>query len=112
MGQTPQPETAHPEAHAGQLPRLQSNLLTDSTLLAYLIGLIAVTVVYFYAAELGLSLAFLHQSVSPVWPPTGIAIAAVLWLGYRISPSILVGAFLANLATGEPIGTATGIAVG
>jgi PAS domain S-box-containing protein len=57
-------------------------------------------------------MAFLHASVSPVWPPTGIAIAAVLWLGYRISPAIFVGAFLANLATGEPVATAMGIAIG
>lgn len=59
---------------------------------------IAVTAVYLVAAKLGLSLASIHKSVSPVWPPTGIAIAAVLWLGYRISPAILLGAFLANLA--------------
>ena len=112
MGQTPQPETIHTEASAKAFPPLQSNLATNSDFPGYLFWLIAVSVVYFYAAKLGLSLAFLHQSVSPVWPPTGIAIAAVLWLGYRISPAILVGAFLANLATGEPIGTATGIAVG
>jgi PAS domain S-box-containing protein len=78
----------------------------------YLTFLIATAVIYFAAAKLGLSLAFLHISVSPVWPPTGIAIAAVLWLGYRISPAILIGAFFANLATGESIGTAIGISTG
>lgn len=72
----------------------------------------AVTVVYIGAAKLGLSMAFLHASVSPVWPPTGVAIAAVLLLGYRVSPAILLGALIANLATGVPIGTAAGIAVG
>jgi PAS domain S-box-containing protein len=71
-----------------------------------------VAIIYFYAAKLGLSLAFLHARVSPVWPPTGIAIAAVLWLGYRIAPAILLGAFLANLATGEPSWMAVGIAIG
>lgn len=72
----------------------------------------AVAATYLVTAKLGLSLAFLHTSVSPVWPPTGFAIAVVLWLGYRISPAILLGAFLANLATGVPVGTAGGIAVG
>jgi PAS domain S-box-containing protein len=76
------------------------------------ISVIVVTLIYLGAARLGLSLAFLHASVSPVWPPTGVAIAAVLWLGYRISPAILVGAFLANLATGVPVATAGGIAFG
>jgi PAS domain S-box-containing protein len=94
------------------VPPLKTELLTQAGYPAYLVWVSAVAIVYFAAAKLGLSVAFLHVSVSPVWPPTGIAIAAVLWLGYRISPAILVGAFLANLATGEPAATAGGIAIG
>src|SRR5262250_1434860 len=73
---------------------------------------IVVASVYFGSARLGLSLAFLNASVSPVWPPTGVAIAAVLLLGYRVLPAVLAGAFLANLATGLPVATAAGIALG
>ncbi len=58
-----------------------------------------VTAAYFLAAELGLSLASVHTNVSPVWPPTGIAIAALLIFGRRLWPGILIGAFLANLRT-------------
>lgn len=94
------------------LPPLKVDLLTEAGYPAYLVWVTATAAAYFGAAKLGLSLAFLHASVSPVWPPTGIAIAAVLWLGYRISPAILLGAFLANLATGEPVATAGGIAIG
>lgn len=76
-----------------------------------LLQLLAVAAVYFAAAKLGLSLAFLNASVSPVWPPTGVAIAAVWWLGYRISPGVFLGALLVNLLTlSAP--TAAGIAVG
>jgi PAS domain S-box-containing protein len=71
-----------------------------------------VAIIYFAAARLGLTLAFIHENVSPVWPPTGVAIAAVLLLGYRIWPGILLGAFLANLFTPVPIATAGGIAIG
>lgn len=74
--------------------------------------LIVVAVLYQAAAKLGLSLAFLNASVSPVWPPTGVAIAGILLLGYRISPAIFVGALVANMATGLPIATAGAIAVG
>lgn len=80
--------------------------------LSYPLLLLVVTATYFGSAELGLSQAFLHANVSPVWPPTGLAIAAVWLLGYRISPAILLGALLANLATPVPIATASGIAVG
>ncbi|HEX5734503.1 MAG TPA: MASE1 domain-containing protein [Blastocatellia bacterium] len=78
----------------------------------YPLLLLIVAAAYFGAAEVGLSQAFLHTNVSPVWPPTGVAIAAVWLLGHRISPAILLGAFLANLATAVPLATAGGIAVG
>ncbi len=68
--------------------------------------------VYFVAAKLGLSLGFLAEQVSAVWPPTGIALAAVLLLGYRVWPGIALGAFLANATANEPILTACGIAAG
>src|SRR4030095_10748841 len=69
-------------------------------------------IIYFAAARFGLSLAFLHPNVSPVWPPTGVALAAVLLFGYRIWPAIFLGAVLANLLTPVSIATAFGIAVG
>ncbi len=72
----------------------------------------AVALVYLLAAKLGLSLAYAHTNVSPVWPPTGIAIASMLLFGRRFWPAIFVGAFSANLLTGVSIPTATGIALG
>src|SRR6188474_2829498 len=71
-----------------------------------------VAAAYFLAAELGLSLASVHTNVSPVWPPTGIAIAAVLLLGNRVWPGILLGALLANLLTPVPAAASAAIAVG
>src|SRR6267378_5595123 len=68
---------------------------------------------YFLAAKLGLSLASLNASVSPVWPPTGVAIALGLWLGYRAIPGVLLGALFANyLLTEVSLATATGISIG
>lgn len=68
--------------------------------------------VYFLAGKLGLKLAFVNASASAVWPPTGIAIAASLILGYRVWPGILLGAFLVNFTTQGSIATSLGIAVG
>jgi PAS domain S-box-containing protein len=69
--------------------------------------------VYVSAAEIGLSLASLAVQVSPVWPPTGIALAATVLLGARRTwPGIAIGAFIANLTAHEPVGTALGIATG
>ncbi|HJP94597.1 MAG TPA: MASE1 domain-containing protein [Pyrinomonadaceae bacterium] len=77
------------------------------------IGLsLIVAIVYFAAAELGLSVASLHQNVTPVWPPTGIAIASLLIFGRRVWPGVFLGALAANLPTNIPIASAFGIATG
>ena len=70
------------------------------------------TVVYFIAGKLGLRLAFLYASASPVWPPAGIALAAMLVLGYRTWPAIFIGAFLVNVTTAGDVTTSLCIAVG
>src|SRR6184192_3231170 len=75
-----------------------------------LIGILAV--IYFIAGKLGLMLASLHASASPVWPPAGIALAALLLLGYRAWPAIFVGAFLVNVTTAGNFATSFAIATG
>jgi signal transduction histidine kinase len=74
--------------------------------------IVVLTLVYFGAGKLGLSLASLHASASPVWPPAGIALAALLVLGYRTWPAIFLGAFLVNATTAGNIATSLSIATG
>jgi signal transduction histidine kinase len=74
--------------------------------------LAAVFGVYVVAGKLGLSLAFVHANASPVWPPTGIALAALLTLGYRVWPAIFAGAFCVNITTAGSVATSFGIAGG
>jgi signal transduction histidine kinase/ActR/RegA family two-component response regulator len=73
-------------------------------------GILAV--VYFVAGKLSLKLAFLHASASPVWPPAGIALAALLLFGLRLWPAIFISAFLVNLTTAGNVFTSLGIATG
>src|SRR5438105_7606183 len=68
--------------------------------------------VYVLAGKLGLLLAFVHASATAVWPPTGIALAAFLLLGYRVWPGIFLGAFLVNLTMAGSIVTTLVIATG
>ncbi|PYK32933.1 MAG: hypothetical protein DME54_14380, partial [Verrucomicrobia bacterium] len=62
--------------------------------------------------KFGLLLASLHASASPVWPPAGIALAALLLLGYRAWPAIFVGAFLVNVTTAGNVATSLAVASG
>src|SRR5438477_3253944 len=68
--------------------------------------------VYFIAGKFGLMLASLHVSASPVWPPAGIALGALLLLGYRAWPAIFVGAFFVNVTTAGNVATSLAIASG
>src|SRR4026208_1573228 len=71
-----------------------------------------VTLVYFTVGKFGLMLASLHASASPVWPCAGIALGAILVLGYRVWPAILIGAFLVNVTNAGDLGTSLAIATG
>jgi PAS domain S-box-containing protein len=67
----------------------------------YVAKILAVSGAYFVTAKLGLELAFAHASITAVWPPTGIAIAALVVWGYRLWPGVAIGAALANTFTGD-----------
>src|SRR3989441_10827817 len=74
--------------------------------------ILGLAAVYVLAGKLGLLLAFVHASATAVWPPTGIALAAFLLLGYRVWPGIFLGAFLVNLTTAGSVAKTIGIATG
>ena len=62
---------------------------------------------YYGMAKLGLQLASINPSASPIWPPTGLALAAMLLGGLRLWPAIFIGAFAANATTaGTPVTSA------
>jgi integral membrane sensor domain MASE1 len=79
---------------------------------SHVIVLMCLAAVYYTAGKFGLSLAREHPSASVVWPPTGIAIAALLLFGWRTWPAIFIGAFLVNITTAGNAATSAGIATG
>jgi signal transduction histidine kinase/ActR/RegA family two-component response regulator len=81
----------------------------DIETLAWIAG---VAIVYFAAGKLGLYFASFTASSSPVWPPSGIAFAAMLLLGYQVWPGIFLGAFFVNLATSGGVFSSLGMATG
>jgi PAS domain S-box-containing protein len=82
----------------------------SGSLLGFAARLAATGLVYFVLAKAGLALASVNPAASPIWPPTGFALAAVLIWGIRMWPAILLAAFLANLTN---VGTAaSSLAIG
>src|SRR5262245_51740860 len=78
----------------------------------YLVQLLVLAGVYLAAAKLSLLLAIPPGYATPVWPPSGIAMAATLLLGNRIWPGIWLGAAAANLTIESSVVTAVLIASG
>src|SRR5882724_12018957 len=79
---------------------------------ADLLALFLIAALYVLAGKLGLTLAFVHASATAVWPPAGIALAALLLRGYHMWPAVFVGAFVANITTAGSVATSLGIAAG
>jgi PAS domain S-box-containing protein len=77
-----------------------------------LIRAIAVFLVYLGAAKIGLRLSVAEGLVTPVWAPTGIALASLVLFGRRFWPVIFLAAFVANATTGASVAVAAMIAVG
>jgi PAS domain S-box-containing protein len=67
---------------------------------------------YVGAAKIGLDLDVAHGVITPVWAPSGIALASLLILGLRYWPAVAVGAFVANVTSDSSAAVAAGIAVG
>ena len=87
--------------------RIQNKNLTAFTRVVVLIAL------YFVGGLIGKESSFFSGSVALVWPPAGIALAAILLFGYRFWPGVALGAVLFSLTDGTPLGFFTlGTAVG
>ncbi|MBB6251175.1 CHASE domain-containing protein [Nitrospirillum iridis] len=69
--------------------------------LATTVKILALAVLYLATARLGLALASLSDSASPVWPASGLAVAGLLIFGRETWPFVFLGAFVANALTPE-----------
>jgi PAS domain S-box-containing protein len=83
-----------------------------SAVARYLVKLVGIAVAYFVLAKIDLLFATVNPSASPVWPPSGLALAAALLWGYRVWPAIFGAAFLANALTAGSLATSAAIGAG
>jgi signal transduction histidine kinase len=71
-----------------------------------------VAVAYVVGARIGLAFDPASGVATAVWPPSGIALAALLLGGLSLWPAVALGAFVANLSIGVPVAAALGFAGG
>ena len=68
-------------------------LLQDRTVL---IAAIAIPIVHFWLAKLAASMSY-ENGVTPIWPSSGVYVASILLLGYRVLPGIFVSELIMNI---------------
>jgi len=78
----------------------------------YLVELLIVAASYVGLAESALLLPAINPAATPLWPPTGFALALVLLRGYRIWPAILVGCLSPYLMAGRSLLELGSVAIG
>ena len=88
------------------------SLPNPKSLAIYLLKIFILALIYHFAARLGLQMAYVQINTSPVWPPTGIALAALLLFGYNLWPGITLGVLFGSLLTGAQLNLAFGMALG
>ena len=76
--------------------------------------ILAVAAAYFAAGRLGLQRQVVvgGAKVTPLWPPTGIALASLLTMGLRVWPGIAIGEFLVIISIGPFSGASAAIVAG
>ena len=80
--------------------------------LRYVVGVLALAVLYRGAAEIGYALQFAGPVAAIVWLPVGIGVAFLYLGGLRYWPGVLIGDLLANDYGALPIGSALGQTTG
>ena len=76
------------------------------------VKVVLLAALYAVVAKLGLRMGAVSGFATLVWPPTGIALAALLVVDRRLWPGVLLGAFAVNLWAGAAPLVAGGIAIG
>jgi len=94
----------------GRAFRFPTRLLRTD--LRYVVRVVCLALAYFLAAKLSLLLAIPPGYATAVWPPAGIALAAVLMYGNASWPGILVGAALVNYTVNSSLLTAAIVGMG
>ncbi|WP_069463944.1 MASE1 domain-containing protein [Actinacidiphila rubida] len=78
----------------------------------WLLQVVLLAAAYYGTARLGLLEQLVRGQVTPLWPPTGLALTALLVLGLRVWPGIALGAFAVNITLGPSFGTVLAITAG
>lgn len=112
MSPRPSGRAVAPVGHAQHYPIRPGVVVMAKRRIKHLGRIVALAAVYVAVARLGLLMDPVSGFASLVWPPAGVALAALAIFGRELWPGVAIGAFSANLSAGGPLLAALGIGVG
>lgn len=86
-------------------------MMKKRSLALYLAGILLFAIVHHLAVRLGLMMAYVQANISPVWPPSGIALAVLLLFGMRMWPGIALSVLAGTVLEGDTPNIAAGMAI-
>lgn len=84
----------------------------ERSALRWALRICIVVLAYYVTGRLSLALPYIGSHITLIWPPAGIALAALLRWGPGMAPGLAIGAFCVTLDVGSPIALGAGVAVG
>src|SRR5215475_8793074 len=78
----------------------------------YVLELAVIAAAYFGLGISALVVPWINPTATPLWPPTGLALALILLRGYRIWPAIAAGAFFSAAITSSSLLLSSAVAIG
>lgn len=80
--------------------------------LRYFLTVLGLAAAYFLFAKIGIMFSYDHSSITVVWPPTGIALGAILLFGHRLWPGITLGIVVLMVSNRDPWIAVVGVSIG
>ncbi|WP_235285087.1 CHASE domain-containing protein [Thalassospira sp. HJ] len=78
----------------------------------HIVRYLVIILAYFVTGYAAIHLPFFATSITLIWPPAGIILAALVYWGWRYFPAVYIGAFLLNIVIAQTIGAMIFVAVG
>ena len=79
------------------MSRAMKGLLSKHSILSGLVGVLILGFCYAIVGRLALLLAIPPGYATAIFPPAGIAVAALLIWGYRLAPGVFIGSLMLNI---------------
>jgi len=78
----------------------------------FILRMLAMAVSYYVIGNLGMLAALDGTVITPVWPPSGVALVGILLFGYPMALGVIVGSLALNLGVGLSLPVALAVAIG